>query len=131
MLFFMNPTHLAFISQIEPKIIDDALDDKFWVHAIQEELNQFVRNKVWTLVPRPKHHSTIGTKWVFRKTMNEQGIINRNKARVVAKGYNQEEGIVYDETFAPLQDYKLLDYYLHLYYSWILIFIKWMLKVLF
>ena len=54
------------------------------------------------LVPRPKHHPIIGTKWVFRNKMNEQGVITRNKARLVAKGYNQEEGIDYDETFGPV-----------------------------
>ena len=69
---------------------------------MQEELNQFERNKVWTLVPRPKHHPIIGAKWVFRNKMDEQGFITRNKARLVAKGYNQEEGIDYDETYAPV-----------------------------
>ena len=54
------------------------------------------------MVPRPKHHPIIGTKWVFRNKMNEQGIIIRNKARLVAKGYNQEEGTDYDETYAPV-----------------------------
>ena len=69
---------------------------------MQEKLNQFERNKVWTLVPRPKHHPIIGVKWVFRNKMDEQGVITRNKARLVAKGYNQEEGIDYDETYAPV-----------------------------
>ena len=59
-------------------------------------------SKVWTLVPRPKHHPIIGAKWVFRNKMNDQGFITRNKTRLVAKGYNQEEDIDYDETFAPV-----------------------------
>ena len=67
---------------------------------MQEELNQFERNKVWTLVPRPKHHPIIGAKWVFINKMNEQGVITRNKARLAAKDYNKEEDIDYDETFA-------------------------------
>ena len=54
------------------------------------------------MVPRPKYHPIIGTKWVLRNKMNEQEIITRNKARLVAKGYNQEEGIDYDETYASV-----------------------------
>ncbi|KAK9169349.1 hypothetical protein Syun_001489 [Stephania yunnanensis] len=94
--------HIAFVSQTEPTKIDDALGDEFWVMAMQEELSHFVRNKVWTLVPRPKDHTTIGTKWVFRNKKNEKGEIVRNKARLVAQGYNQEEGIDYEEAFAPV-----------------------------
>ena len=69
---------------------------------MQEELNQFEMNKVWNLVPKPRDHPIIGTKWVFRNKLDEQGQVIRNKARLVAKGYNQEEGIDYDETFAPV-----------------------------
>ena len=69
---------------------------------MQEELNQFERNEVWELVPRPNDQSVIGTKWVYRNTMDENGIIIRNKTRLVAQGYNQQEGIDYEETFAPV-----------------------------
>ncbi|KAK6124547.1 hypothetical protein DH2020_041717 [Rehmannia glutinosa] len=69
---------------------------------MQEELNQFVRNKVWELVQRPTHQNVIGTKWVFRNKMNEDGSVIRNKVRLVAKGFCQEEGIDFDETFAPV-----------------------------
>ena len=88
--------HTAFLSQIEPKNIDESLLDESWILAMQEELNQFERNDVWTLVPRPKNHTIIGTKWVFRNKKDESGVITRNKARLVVQGFNQEEGIDYD-----------------------------------
>ncbi|KAK6122665.1 hypothetical protein DH2020_043593 [Rehmannia glutinosa] len=69
---------------------------------MQEELNQFERNDVWELVPCPPSQTIIGTKWVFRNKLDDQGNIVRNKARLVAQGYCQEEGIDYDETFAPV-----------------------------
>ncbi|GJY21577.1 retrovirus-related pol polyprotein from transposon TNT 1-94 [Tanacetum coccineum] len=69
---------------------------------MQEELNQFVANDIWELVPLPISQSVIGTKWVFRNKLDENGIVSRNKARLVAQGYNQQEGIDYDETYAPV-----------------------------
>ena len=68
--------------------------------AMQEELNQFERSEVWELVSRPSNQSVIGTRWVFRNKINENAIIVRNKARLVAQGFNQEEMIDYEETFA-------------------------------
>ena len=91
-----------FLSQEEPKKVEDALKNSDWVTAMQEELNEFERNKVWQLVPRPKNRSVVGTKWVFRNKIDSDGIIIRKKARLVAKGYSQQEGIDYDETFAPV-----------------------------
>ncbi|KAK6124581.1 hypothetical protein DH2020_041677 [Rehmannia glutinosa] len=69
---------------------------------MQEDFNQFERNDVWELVPCPPSQTIIGTKWVFRNKLNDQGNIVRNKARLVAQGYCQEEGVDYDETFAPV-----------------------------
>jgi len=63
-------------------------------------LNQFARNEVWTLVPRTNKMNVIGIKWVFKNKLDEQGVIVRNKARLMAKGYNQEEGIDFGETYA-------------------------------
>ena len=72
----------CYISQIEPKKVDEALNDEFWVLAMQEELNQFERNEVWTLVPRPKNTHVIGTKWIYRNKSDEDGNIVWNKARL-------------------------------------------------
>ena len=94
--------NFALVSHFEPKNVVDALKDENWILAMEEELNQFERNKVWTLVERPQNHPIIGTKWVFRNKMNDKGEVVRNKARLVAKGYAQEEGIDFDETFAPI-----------------------------
>ena len=92
----------AFISQLEPKKIADALLDPDWIIAMQEELNEFERNKVWHLVLRPVNKNIIGTRWVFRNKLNEDGQIVRNKARLVAQGYKKEEGIDFDESFTPV-----------------------------
>ena len=87
---------------IEPKKVDEALNDEFWVLAMQEELNQFERNEVWTLVPRPKTTNVIGTKWIYRNKSDEDGNIVWNKTRLVAQWYSQIEGIDFVETFAPV-----------------------------
>ncbi|GJR95983.1 putative ribonuclease H-like domain-containing protein [Tanacetum coccineum] len=79
-----------------------ALEDPSWIEAMQEELLQFQLQKVWTLVNLPNGKRAIGTKWVFRNKKDERGIVVRNKARLVAQGYTQEEGIDYDEVFAPV-----------------------------
>ena len=78
---------------------------------MKEKLNQFKRNNVWILVSRPKNYPVIGTKWVYRNKLDEHKNIIRNKARLIAKSYNQEERIDFDETFAPvarLETIKLL-----------------------
>ncbi|GKE08632.1 retrovirus-related pol polyprotein from transposon TNT 1-94, partial [Tanacetum coccineum] len=87
---------------LEPKNMNEALGDECWIVAMQEELNQFIANDVWELVPQPKNMTIIGTKWVFRNKLDENGVVSRNKARLVAQGYNQQEGTNYDETYAPV-----------------------------
>ena len=78
------------VSEIEPKNIDEALLDNDWILAMEEELNQFTRNDVWILVPCPKNKSIIRTRWVFRNKLDEARKVVRNKARLVAQGYNQQ-----------------------------------------
>ncbi|XP_073302961.1 uncharacterized protein [Primulina huaijiensis] len=74
--------HAAFISQDEPKKIEETLLDPSWIEAMQEELNQFKRNEVWFLVPRPSHQAVIGTRWVFRNKLNDEGTVIRNKSTI-------------------------------------------------
>ena len=69
----------CYVSQQEPSSIKEALEDSNWITAMQEELNQFERNKVWELVDRPTHMKAIGTKWVFKNKMDEHGVITRTK----------------------------------------------------
>ncbi|PNY11358.1 gag-pol polyprotein, partial [Trifolium pratense] len=92
----------CFVSKIEPKNVKEALTDEYWINAMQEELGQFKRNEVWDLVPRPEDANVIGTKWVFKNKSDEKGTVTRNKARLVAQGYAQIEGVDFDETFAPV-----------------------------
>jgi hypothetical protein len=91
--------HYSFVSSIEPFRVEEALQDPDWMLAMQEELNNFNRNEVWSLVPRPKQN-VVGTKRVFRNKQDEHGVVTRNKARLVAKGYAQVAGLDFKETFA-------------------------------
>nr|GEW23631.1 hypothetical protein [Tanacetum cinerariifolium] len=91
-----------FLSQEEPKRVHQALKDPSWIEAMQEELLQFKMRKVWILVDLSYGKRAIGTKWVFRIKKDERGIVVRNKARLVAQGHTQEEGIDYEEVFAPV-----------------------------
>jgi hypothetical protein len=97
--------HYSFVSSIEPYRVEDALRDSDWVLAMQEELNNFTRNEVWHLVPRP-NQNVVGTKWVFRNKQDEHGVVTRNKARPVAKGYPQVKGLDFGETYAPVARFE-------------------------
>jgi hypothetical protein len=87
---------------------------------MQEELNNFKRNKVWSLVPHPKQN-VVETKWVFHNKQDEYGVVIRNKARLVAKGYAQVTGLDFKETFAPVARLEsiqiLLAYVAHHFYA--------------
>ena len=69
---------------------------------MEEEIEQIKKNKTWSLVPRPKDKNVIGTKWVFRNKLDENGEVIMKNERLVYNGYAQEEGIDYGETFASL-----------------------------
>nr|GEW56697.1 hypothetical protein [Tanacetum cinerariifolium] len=87
------------LSSIEPSNVVEALRDADWVSAMQDEIDQFARLKVWRLVPRPEGKTVIKTKWFFKNKKDESSLVIRNKARLVAVGYSQQEGIDYDAAF--------------------------------
>jgi hypothetical protein len=95
--------HHAIVSCVEPQKVFEAPEDPDWVEAMHEELNNFKHNQVWSLVEKPKEcQNVIRTKWVFKNKQDANGIVVRNKARLVAQGYSQVEGIDYGETYAPM-----------------------------
>ncbi|GKF01067.1 putative ribonuclease H-like domain-containing protein [Tanacetum coccineum] len=101
-----------FLSHEEPKKLIQALKDPSWIDAMQEELLQFKLQQVWTLVDLPHGKRAIGTKWVYRNKKDERGIVIRNKARLVAQGYTHEEGLDYDEVFAPVAKIEAIKLFL-------------------
>lgn len=90
------------VCEFEPKNVKVALENEGCINAMNEEIEQIKKKKTWTLVPRPKDKNVIGTKWIFRNKLNENGEVTRNTTRLVCKGYAQEEGIDYGENFAPI-----------------------------
>nr|GEU50093.1 retrovirus-related Pol polyprotein from transposon TNT 1-94 [Tanacetum cinerariifolium] len=92
----------AFLTSVEPKTYKDALTQSCWIEPMQEELNEFERLEVWELVPRPDKVMVITLKWIYKVKLDELGGILKNKVRLVALGYRQEEGIDFEESFAPV-----------------------------
>ena len=96
--------------------------------AMKEELDQIIKNDTQELVSRLENKNVIGTKWVFRKKMNEQGEVVRNKERLMYKGYSQHEGIDYEETYALVARMEEVRMFLAYVEKGILKCITWMLS---
>jgi hypothetical protein len=105
-------SHIAFISMVEPKNFNEASKDVNWLKSMNEELDKIEKNDTWELVPRPTNKNVIGSKWVYKNNMNEQGNVVRNKARLVCKGYAQIEGLDFDETFVPIERLEAIRIFL-------------------
>ena len=89
----------------DPLTINEALqspDRVEWQAAMAKELESLEANKTWTLVPLPMGRSPISCKWVLKKKLNPDGTVARYKARLVARGFSQVEGLDYSETFSPV-----------------------------
>jgi hypothetical protein len=95
-------TDTLFVSLFELRDVGHALSDLSWVNAMYEELENFERNQVWTLIESPRDVNVIETKWVFKNKQGEDGEVVRNKAHLVAQGFSQVEGLVFGKTFAPV-----------------------------
>jgi hypothetical protein len=121
-------TFYLFVSSLEPIKVEQALEDPDWVVVMQKELNNFERNQVWELVERPKSN-IIGTKWVFRNKQDEFGIVNRHKARLVAQGYTQVEGLDFGETYASVARLEAIQFLLAFTAITTSRYIKWMSRV--
>ncbi|GJR17954.1 retrovirus-related pol polyprotein from transposon TNT 1-94 [Tanacetum coccineum] len=90
------------VSTIEPKNIKESMSDHSWIESMQDELHQFERLDVWELVPRPDGKNIIVVKWLWKNKSDVENIVIQNKYCLVAKGYKQEEGIDFEESFAPV-----------------------------
>ncbi|GJR67469.1 retrovirus-related pol polyprotein from transposon TNT 1-94 [Tanacetum coccineum] len=102
----------AFLIAVEPKMYKDALTQSYWIEAMQEELNEFEHLKVWELIPQPDKVLVITLKWIYKVKLDELGDILKNKARLVARGYRQEEGIDFEESFALVARLKAIKIFL-------------------
>ncbi|GJY99420.1 retrovirus-related pol polyprotein from transposon TNT 1-94 [Tanacetum coccineum] len=97
---------------VEPKNYKDALTQACWIEAMQEELHEFERLEVWELVPPLDKAFVITIKWIYKVKLDELGGILKNKARLVARGYRQEEGIDFEESFAPVAKLEAIQIFL-------------------
>ncbi|GJS49017.1 retrovirus-related pol polyprotein from transposon TNT 1-94 [Tanacetum coccineum] len=95
---YQDPSNIT----IEPKNIKEAMLDHSWIESMQDELNQFNRLDVWELVEFPICINIIAIKWIWKNNTNAENMVIRNKSRLVAKGYGQEEEIDFEESFAPV-----------------------------
>ncbi|GKB60135.1 retrovirus-related pol polyprotein from transposon TNT 1-94 [Tanacetum coccineum] len=102
----------AFLSSVKPKSYNEALMESCWIEAIQEELNEFERLEVWELVPRPDRVMIITLKWIYKVKLDELGGVLKNKARLVERGYHQEEGIDFEESFSLIARLKVIRIFL-------------------
>ena len=90
------------MAEVEPIVFEEAMNSQVWIVAMKEELAMIEKNQTWMLIDRPVHKKVIGVKWIFKTKLNADGKINKHKARLVVKGYSQEAGIDFTNTFTPV-----------------------------
>ncbi|GJT33345.1 putative ribonuclease H-like domain-containing protein [Tanacetum coccineum] len=102
----------AFLTVVEPKTYKYVLSQSCLIEAMQEELNEFECLEVWELVPRPDKVMVITLKWIYKVKLDELGGILKNKAWLMARGYRQEEGIDFDDSFTPVAKLEAIKIFL-------------------
>ncbi|KAL1223769.1 Retrovirus-related Pol polyprotein from transposon RE2 [Cardamine amara subsp. amara] len=99
----MAQTHEAcFLMNEEPQTFDQAMNEKEWREAMKEKIQMIEKNGTWEMVKKPKEKNIISVKWIYRLKTNANGDPIKHKARLVARGFTQEYGVDYLETFAPV-----------------------------
>ncbi|GJT66819.1 retrovirus-related pol polyprotein from transposon TNT 1-94 [Tanacetum coccineum] len=98
----VTPIHTLFESLVEPKNFKQAMTEPSWIDEMQEDIHEFERLQVWELVSCPDKVMLIKLKWIYKVKTDEFGGVLKNKARLVAQGFKQEEGIDFEESFAPV-----------------------------
>jgi hypothetical protein len=96
---------LTHIIDSEPSSHGEALGEQVWKDAMTEECQSILKNDVWDVVPRPEGNSVVTSKWIYKIRHAVDGSIEKYKARFVARGFSQVEGVDYDETFALVARY--------------------------
>ncbi|GJW13356.1 retrovirus-related pol polyprotein from transposon TNT 1-94 [Tanacetum coccineum] len=108
----------AFLTSVEPKNFKQAMTEPSWIDAMQEEIYEFKRLQVWELVPCPDKVMSIKLKWIYKVKTDEFGRVLKNRARLVAQGFRQEEGINFEESFAlvaRIEAIRIFEYPSHVY----------------
>ena len=95
----LHTTHV--LPQV-PKSVKSALQHEGWAQAMHEELTALKKNNTWTLIPRTPNMHVIGRKWIFKVKLDANGDVERLKARLVANGFHQLDGIDFSETYSPV-----------------------------
>ncbi|CAL9004267.1 unnamed protein product, partial [Prunus brigantina] len=108
----LSESRVHFVKQLAeipvPNSVTEALEDKKWKEAMNEEMRALQKNGTWELVPLPHGKKTVGCRWIYTVKLKADGSVERYKARLVAKGYTQRYGIDYQETFAPVAKIKTI-----------------------